>query len=273
MKASEIIRYFARHKKPGRSKLFESRIVNTAVLRRFIDECEKCKDICTTEHLINDVSFSRGMSWGLVHPRNIQQYFPDDIEVIQTDQSMIDNERSIILRSMYRPTFLELHHIPYASGVIRFKPVKYGFFAVEVMLPPTFGAWPAVWLFGGDTEIDILEGYNRGHNTRYANKWGLPDFLLQSNYHLYHEDGVDTIGARSHPVPFDVTRNTLEVSCLWTDEEVTIFYNGYPVRRMKRSLVSQFNQPMELIINNAVMKTVPGCIYSEFLIKNVLIIY
>ena len=235
-------------KKPGKFKVLRPASANVDLL--------VSKGIQHTQWLnVND--FEKKMSWGVWDSKNPHQYFDED--------SVYVVNGNVHLASSLKPKSFGKHIAPYAIGLIESKQsYGRGIVSVELSLPSTFGTHAAVWLYNSCEEIDLLEAYNRSTRARYNNWLGIPNWMLETNFHFDN----NKIKTKRHPVFFDVTKHKLEVTCWRTDGFVNIYYNGHLIRSKK---TKDFARPMRLIINNGVLSGTPALSYSEVVVTNMLV--
>ncbi len=141
---------------------FESVSLDTAAWSRYYpygaagsDECSFCRTHSTTDHTEGQVYLDRNVQVrdGLLR-----------LEVLTEDTSWYEFER--------RYTAGMVHSTATYSG--------FGRFEIRCKVPLVKGIWPAFWLFGGSTEVDVFEFYGtRGGSQRRldrfemsVHKWG-----------------------------------------------------------------------------------------------------
>jgi beta-glucanase (GH16 family) len=122
---------------------------------------------------------------------------------------------------------------------------------VTAKLPNTKYLWPAIWFCGTQSwppELDLMEAYNNGH-IQYASS---NNIICQPNIH-FRENGENKAlfpGSKyvSHPDERYVTY-TLH----WEEDFVRFYYDDYLVFECTdKKILDQMNQPMSLILDNAV---------------------
>ena len=138
----------------------------------------------------------------------------------------------------------------------------YGLFVWNIELPIGDRLWPAIWLSGSmywPPEIDVLEGYSNSDG-RYKNKL---------NTNAYYANGLQ-IGAMSHGFLCKEGKE-LNLKLDKQKDYIKIYYNNYLVRQItdKNVLASINSEPMNIIINNAVIDKNPERgIALPFIIKS-----
>lgn len=161
-----------------------------------------------------------------------------------------NNELKLGVR--YEPATVDNIPLKFKAGKIESKlKFKYGVIQVTAKLPNNEGLWSAVWFCGTQSwppEIDLMESYNNGH-IQYASS---NNIICQPNIH-YLENGKSKAvfpGSKyvEHPDERYVTY-TLH----WEKEFMRFYYDDYLVFECTDGkILEQMNQPMSLILNNAV---------------------
>lgn len=113
----------------------------------------------------------------------------------------------------------------------------YGLFEIRCKLPQG-DTWPAFWLYGDGTEIDIFEGASEREFSNNVIYNGSPQ-----NY-------------CSHTLNYTKSWNDLSTefhtySAVWTPYEVTFFFDGREIRTVETSQVQTNNCPLFIIANLA----------------------
>lgn len=174
--------------------------------------------------------FNYGLNW--MTPE--EPYHPDYLDVYYSPENvLVEDDLKFYLTKEGRQ-FPDVY-IPWKSGIITSKRAwRFGYFEAEIKLPQGKWGWPAFWMFPPGQwppEIDIIEGYS-GRKGDYS-KWFLKNWRLQSNVHTGTTNlDHDSIGGKSHPLPYDITKKYLKYGVLWKEDEIIFFYNRYPVRRI-----------------------------------------
>lgn len=97
--------------------------------------------------------------------KELQSYLDENIIVDNGILKLVAMQDPL---GIYRPDCNET--LPYSSGWIQTKTkFKYGLIEARCRVPYGMGFWPAFWLFGHSTEIDIFEIYGNENNIIHTN--------------------------------------------------------------------------------------------------------
>jgi beta-glucanase (GH16 family) len=189
-----------------------------------------------------------GQPWGRIHPGQIHEWYSD--EAVTSDSGILQ------LRAFYKPAILQVNNrdtlVPFQVGLIcsdiSFSS-HYGYFEIRSMNPSGPASWPAFWLApaqGWPPEIDILEMYGKKDGSSIHR-------LTNSLHYGSIEAGNKSETIRGIRLPEDTDRRFYTYACLWQPRSIRFYVNGYTVGkvRLSRDLAATMNQPMYLILNNA----------------------
>lgn len=225
--------------------------------------------------------------WGWFHPNggNPVQYYDKDGKytyispeglVLETRKDPILVKKSDLPDWQQKPELPEEFTIDWRVGCVSSKKTyQYGWFSLEVMLPTGQGLWPAFWLSGDETwppEIDIFEGYSK--IDKYYSEKILFDkkenWVIQPNLHYGNvEEGTkDQYMPYNCPV-YDATNRFVQYVLHWTEDFIKIYYDGVLVFETKnKKILSDYNQHMYIIINNAIYSKSKIIDESAMVVKN-----
>lgn len=204
-------------------------------------------------------SFERDWNIGESHGDQTQDaqilncYFQHKSEAPNILKSTIRVENGELkLGVRYEPATVDNIPLKFKAGKVESKQkFKYGIVRVTAKLPDTVRLWSAIWFCGTQSwppEIDLMESYNSGQ-VQYASS---NNIACQPNIH-FQENGENKAlfpGSKyvRHPDERYVTY-TLH----WEEDFVRFYYDDYLVFECTdKKILDQMNQPMSLILNNAV---------------------
>lgn len=142
-----------------------------------------------------------------------------------------------------------------AGKIVTRNKFQYGIFRIRAKMPNFKYQWCAIWLCGKVQpdnhiwqEIDIVENYN--HNKvkfSSSNK-----IYSQPNVH-YFKQGKHKMTSPSNKYVKNPDMEFVDYILWWEKDFIRIYYDNYLVYECKdKFILNQFNEPMHLIINNAV---------------------
>lgn len=203
-----------------------------------------------------------GQPWGRFHAQTPHQYFGDSEVYVKNGILFLENR--------YAPKYFShadtQMKIPYGTGLINTyysKQFLYGYFAIRCKNPKGPATWPAFWLTGRDNwppEIDIFENYGRCNGKS-----------IHEQTMTLHFGKIETRTKTLVTKSFRLTEDTDEAfhiySCLWEPGKVTFYTDGVRVRTIKlnRWMQQFYNEPMYLLINNAVDYRYLNCLDNSTL--------
>lgn len=121
----------------------------------------------------------------------------------------------------------------------------YGMFEIRVKLPKSPDCFPAFWLTraGSKTEIDMFEYGENQASRRISNN--IIDYSNLANItscqHFFDKLSWDNLPELFHTI-----------SCVWTPDRVTIFFDGREMRTVDKSQMQTYNDnPLSLVANLA----------------------
>lgn len=209
-----------------------------------------------------------GEGYGPLQAGNMNNYFQVP-GMCDNNNTICISNKSLVLYTNYEPKefykqdipewrtgfedYPEKWTIPFKSGKIVSKDTFYqGILQIEAKLPNVKYMWPAIWLTGSKTwppEIDIAEAYNDG-KIQYASS---NNIILKPNIHYLDKNGKHKA---TNPLQYYVKNpdeQFITYSLWWEDEFIRIYYDGNLAYELTdKEILKQFNQPMHLILNNAV---------------------
>ncbi len=148
------------------------------------------------------------------------------------------------------------------------KTFKYGYFEMSAKLPSGLGVWPAFWMmpekhaYGPwpcSGEIDIMEysPCTHGYNFFTTLHTGPKPFTQKHNIFTLIEA----------PTAENACDSFHKYGLLWTEDEITAYYDGKPLGRIYQKsqdiAVWPFNQEFHIILNLAMGGTLGGRIPSK----------
>lgn len=186
----------------------------------------------------------------------INNYFQNSHEFPNTLKSTIRIENNLLkLGVKYEPKeFPEKNQYPlFKSGKIESRnEFHYGIIQVTAKVPNNKYLWPGIWLRGKNSwppEIDIVEFYNK-FRPQYASS---NNIIAQPNLHYVDKNGNNTnvnVGSKyvMHP-----DERYVKYTVWWEKEFIRIYFDDYLVYECTdKFILNQFQQPMYLILDNAV---------------------
>lgn len=142
-----------------------------------------------------------------------------------------------------------------AGKIVSKDKFQYGIFKIRAKMPNFKYQWCAIWLAGKVQpenkiwqEIDIVENYN--HNKiKFASS---NKIYSQPNVHFFKQGKHKTTSPCSKYVK-QPDKEFVDYILWWEKDFIRIYYDNYLVYECTDKLIlDQFNEPMNLIINNAV---------------------
>jgi beta-glucanase (GH16 family) len=142
-----------------------------------------------------------------------------------------------------------------AGKIVSKDKFHYGIFRIRAKMPNFKYQWCAIWLCGDVQpdnkiwqEIDIVENYNHNKvNFASSNR-----IYSQPNVH-YFKNGSHKMTSPSSKYVKNPDKEFVDYILHWEEDFIRIYYDNYLVYECKdKSILNQFNAPMNLIINNAV---------------------
>jgi beta-glucanase (GH16 family) len=142
-----------------------------------------------------------------------------------------------------------------AGKIVTRDKFHYGIFRIRAKMPNFKYQWCAIWLCGKVQpdnaiwqEIDIVENYNHG-KVKFASS---NKIYSQPNVHFF-DDGMHQMTSPSSKYVKNPDKRFVDYILWWEKDFIRIYYDNYLVYECKdKSILNQFNAPMNLIINNAV---------------------
>lgn len=205
------------------------------------------------ENFFNDWTIGESHGDQTQNMNNINCYFQHFTEIPNTLKSAIrveNNELKLGVR--YEPATVDNIPLDFKAGKIESKrKFKYGVIQVTAKLPNNKYLWPAIWFCGTQSwppEIDLMEAYNNGH-IQYA-----------SSNHIACEPNIHYIENGKHKAIFPGNKYVerpderyITYTLHWEKEFIRFYYDDYLVFECNdKKILDQMNQPMSLILNNAV---------------------
>lgn len=212
-------------------------------------------------------SWKIGEGYGQVQVGNMNNYFQQN----KNGETITLDKGRLILKSIYNPKIFNLEDfpkyiqkdmrdrnypetftIPFQSGkVVSKETFQYGIFKVRAKVPNYKYMWCAIWLTGAKThppEIDIAEFYNNGHiQFRSSNK-----IIAKTNIHYLEYDEKTSFNPLQKYVRCPDERY-ITYTLWWEKDFIRIYYdNILAFECTEKEILSQFNQPMCIILNNAI---------------------
>ena len=143
-----------------------------------------------------------------------------------------------------------------AGKIVSKDKFHYGIFKIRAIMPNFKYQWCAIWLCGKVQpdnkvwqEIDIVENYN--HNkVKFASS---NKIYSKPNVHYIDKQGKHKMTNPSNKYVKNPDERFVDYILHWEEDFIRIYYNGYLVYECTdKFILNQFNEPMNLIINNAV---------------------
>lgn len=204
-------------------------------------------------------NFNRDWNIGESHGDQTQDaeilncYFQHMSELPNSLKSTIrveNNELKLGVR--YEPATVDNIPLLFKAGKIESKQkFKYGIIRVTAKQPNTKYLWPAIWFCGTQSwppEIDLMEAYNNGH-VQYASS---NNIVCEPNIH-YLENGKYKAVFPGNKYVEHPDERYVTYTLHWEEDFVRFYYDDYLVFECTdKKILDQMNQPMSLILNNAV---------------------
>lgn len=196
--------------------------------------------------------------WGDFRPHDPICWFDPAAVEIEGEELVLKARKNIKLFQTDEGSF----YVPVGIGLVSCTTeFGYGKFEIEAKLPHGAYAWPAFWMWAFESwppEIDVFEGYSNKRRSYF--NWSARSLLgkfwaVNSNVHLGTDSKSYMLGAKSHWLGWNNPSKVFnKYGCVWTDSEITIFFNDRIVRKITdEKTVSQLRgKKMNVIINNAV---------------------
>lgn len=143
-----------------------------------------------------------------------------------------------------------------AGKIVSKNKFHYGIFKIRAKMPNFKYQWCAIWLCGKVQpdnkvwqEIDIVENYN--HNkVKFASS---NKIYSQPNVHYIDKQGKHKMTSPSSKYIKQPDSRYVDYILHWEEDFIRIYYDNYLVYECTdKFILNQFNEPMNLIINNAV---------------------
>lgn len=146
-----------------------------------------------------------------------------------------------------------------AGKIVTRNKFHYGIFRIRAKMPNFKYQWCAIWLCGKVQpdnhiwqEIDIVENYNHS-KVKFASSNRI---YSQPNVH-YFKNGKHKMTSPSSKYIKQPDKRFVDYILWWEKDFIRIYYDNYLVYECTdKSILNQFNEPMHLIINNAVERGV-----------------
>jgi beta-glucanase (GH16 family) len=238
-----------------KERLFNLYLLAKAYYRKVFSFSEGTEDVIPNGYKKISYTLSEdGHAWGIYHPKFPYQYwdrmFVHKEFVPQNQRNSLKSLKVIYhLESSFYPRKIDNLNVSYGVGVLRsVKPYKYGYFTCKIAFPQAAGQWPAFWLYNGEgdnySEIDIVEAYSKKGDYKGYTKF-------QPNIHYTDKGQWINTGAVSIPIP-KRSNPFIKFSMLWEATHISIFYDGYLVKRYTDPKILEKMQEMYLILNAGV---------------------
>lgn len=197
-----------------------------------------------------------GESWGNVQD-NANCFFQVAGDVINNTLCFRDNSYlalEVKPQEFFSARINKQLHFKAGKVVTRNK-FHYGIFRIRAKMPNFKYQWCAIWLCGKVQpdnhiwqEIDIVENYNHD-KIKFASS---NKIYSQPNVH-YFKNGSHKMTSPSSRYIKQPDKRFVDYILHWEKDFIRIYYDNYLVYECKdKSILDQFNEPMNLIINNAV---------------------
>ena len=198
-----------------------------------------------------------GQPWGRFHGQQPHQYYGDSEVIVKNGK--------LSLLNRYSPKVFANGdtncQIPYATGLINTansKTFQYGYFAIRCKNPSGPATWPAFWLTGKNNwppEIDVFEMYGRCKGKSIHRQ------TMTAHYGKI-ETSTKTHVMKSVKLPSNTDTAFHIYACLWLPGKIQFYTDGVLVRtmRMNKWMKQFYNEPMYLVVNNAVDHRYLECI-------------
>jgi len=142
-----------------------------------------------------------------------------------------------------------------AGKIVSRDKFHYGVFKIRAKMPNFKYQWCAIWLCGKVQpenniwqEADIVENYN-DDKVKFATSNRI---YSQPNVHFFEQGKHKTTSPGSKYVK-NPDKEFVDYTLWWEENFIRIYYDDYLVYECKdKFILNQFNEPMNLIINNAV---------------------
>lgn len=143
-----------------------------------------------------------------------------------------------------------------AGKIVTRDKFHYGIFRIKAKVPNFKYQWCAIWLCGIVQpangiwqEIDIVENYN--HNKV---KFASSNLIYsQPNVHYVDKQGKHKMVSPGSKYVKNPDMDFVDYTLWWEKDFIRIYYDNYLVYECTdKFILNQFNEPMHLIINNAV---------------------
>lgn len=148
-------------------------------------------------------------------------------------------------------------HLHFKAGkIVTRDKFHYGIFRVRAKMPNFKYQWCAIWLCGDVQpdnkiwqEIDIVENYNHD-KIKFASS---NKIYSKPNVHYIDKQGKHKMTSPSSKYIKHPDNRFVDYILWWEKDFIRIYYDNYLVYEcIDKFILDQFNEPMNLIINNAV---------------------
>lgn len=191
--------------------------------------------------------YHSNQGWGLYHPEYNYWYNPNCID-IQNKIAILDVDNTV-----YQPKNFG------AGQMVSKKHYLYGTFEWEYILPKGDNLWPAIWLTSAVTwppEIDVMEGWSAKNNYRKR----LIFNNIMPNLHFRRTPDAPKENYQKGSLGTKYTFRCIHkmngvntCKLIWTPDLIEISYNNKTIMKVvDKDLLQYFNDPMLVIMNNAV---------------------
>jgi beta-glucanase (GH16 family) len=198
-----------------------------------------------------------GESWGNVQD-NANCFFQLEGDIDRDNNTIVtgyDINLLVTQQEFYSTRINKQLHFK-AGKIVSKDAFQYGIFKIRAKMPNFKYQWNAIWLCGKVQpdnkiwqEIDILENYN--HNKiKFASS---NKIYSQPNVHYVDKQGKHKMTSPSNKYVKHPNNRFVYYTLWWEEDFIRIYYDDYLVYECKdKSILNQFNEPMNLIINNAI---------------------
>ena len=202
--------------------------------------------------------YSSDQGWGEAHPKYAYWFNPECINVSNGVLTLDINDTA-------------KHGKSFGAGeAVSKKNYLYGTFEWRYKLPVGRHLWPALWLTGANTwppEIDVIEGWtskgficpNRRDYKRLFSNVIVPGIFYKPEDKVLHVN-IKSTAINLQPIDA-VNKCRLE----WYPDIISISYNDKEVFKVTdKKILEYFNQPMKVIMNNAVTEKFTVKDYDDY---------
>lgn len=231
-------------------------ILNTLGIRFKKYEFKMPKEYKLKQQMLSSDNWRIGEEWGNVQD-NANCFF--QVEGDENNNTVEYTNKFIDLKvkpqEFYSTKINKQLHFK-AGKIVSLQKFQYGIFKIRAKSPNLKYLWWAIWLCGKVQpenniwqEVDIVESYNHD-KVKFASS---NKIYSQPNIHYFGRDNKHRStqpGSKYVKHPHD---RFVEYTLWWEKDFIRIYYDNYLVYEcIDEFILDQFNEPMNLIINNAV---------------------